>query len=258
MPKVHLFIDNSNIFISAKGVAAKREGFMARAEVRLYFENLLQLALAGRVVGDVAVVGSIPPEERAIWERLEQATGVEPELYERGEASGGEQGLDQCLQVHMLRALSDHQKEPQVAVLMTGDGAGYDDGVGFHADMERMYSAGWGVEVISWNDSCKRTLREWASANGVFIALDDYYDSVTFLEGGRHVSALNLKHRRMARPRTSPIRKAEERAKRQYEAEIEKMKLEVEALRNQQAAKKAKREKYERRYKKRGSKKKKA
>ena len=28
---------------------------------------------------------------------------------------------------------------------MTGDGAGYDDGVGFHADMERMYAAGWGT-----------------------------------------------------------------------------------------------------------------
>jgi hypothetical protein len=141
--KVHLFVDNSNIFISAKNVAEKREGFMARAEVRLYFENLLKLALAGREVGEIAVVGSIPPEQRALWARLEQATGVKPELYERGELSHGEQGLDQCLQVHMLRAISDYQEEPQVAVLMTGDGAGYDDGVGFHADMERMHSAGW-------------------------------------------------------------------------------------------------------------------
>ena len=43
--------------------------------------------------------------------------------------SGKEQGLDQCLQVHMLRAIHDCPT-PQVAVLMTGDGAGYDDGVG--------------------------------------------------------------------------------------------------------------------------------
>ena len=115
MPKVHLFIDNSNIFYSAKGVAARREDFMARAEIRLYFENLLKLSVAGRDVGDVAVVGSIPPEQRAMWERLEQATGVKPELYGRGESSGKEQGMDQCLQFHMLRAISDHHVEPQVA-----------------------------------------------------------------------------------------------------------------------------------------------
>ncbi len=255
MTKIHLFIDNSNIFISAKSVAEKREGFMARAEVRLYFDNLLKLALAGRNVGDVAVVGSIPPEQRAMWEKLEEATGVKPELYERGESSGGEQGLDQCLQVHMLRAISDHQEEPQVAVLMTGDGAGYDDGVGFHADMERMYGAGWGIEVISWNDSCKRTLREWASAKGVFIALDDYYDAVTFLEGGRVVGDLNLRHRPMATPRASPIREAEERTKRQYEAEIEKMKRELLDQNEQRAAKSAKKAKHDRRYE-RGAKKK--
>ena len=41
----------------------------------------------------------------------------------------------------MLRAVSDH-RDPQIAVLMTGDGAGYDDGVGFHADMAQMHAAG--------------------------------------------------------------------------------------------------------------------
>ena len=97
---------------------------------------------------------------------LELATGIKPELYERGEFSGGEQGLDQCLQVHMLRAISDNH-EPQIAVLMTGDGAGYDDGVGFHADMERMHAAGWGVEVLSWQNHCRRALREWATSYGV-------------------------------------------------------------------------------------------
>ena len=70
----------------------------------------------------------------------------------------------------MLRAISDYP-DPQIAVLMTGDGAGYDDGVGFHADMERMHAAGWGVEVVSWQRSCRRTLREWATAKGKFIPL---------------------------------------------------------------------------------------
>ena len=64
---------------------------------------------------------------------------------------------------------------------LTGDGAGYDDGVGFHADIERMYAAGWGIEVLSWGRSCRRTLRDWASTKGAFVKLDNYYNSITFL-----------------------------------------------------------------------------
>jgi len=80
----------------------------------------------------------------------------------------------------MLRAISDNS-EPQIAVRLTGDGAGYDDGVGFHADIERMYAAGWGIEVLSWERSCRRTLRDWASTKGAFVKLDNYYNSITFL-----------------------------------------------------------------------------
>ena len=167
---VLLFVDNSNIFISAKDEASRREGSAAKSQVRLQFDNLLKLALAGRSLAKAFVVGSIPPEQRELWMQLEEATGVRPELYERGQVSGGEQGLDQCLQVHMLRAISDYS-HPQIAVLMTGDGAGYDDGVGFHADMERLHAAGWGIEVVSWLSSCRRTLREWATEKGVFIPL---------------------------------------------------------------------------------------
>ena len=48
MPKVLLFVDNSNIFISAKEEALRREGRQAKDQVRLQFDLLLQLALAGR------------------------------------------------------------------------------------------------------------------------------------------------------------------------------------------------------------------
>lgn len=143
--RAYLFVDNSNIFISAKAVAESREGRFARDAVRLELEHLIRLALAGRDLAKALVVGLIPPEQRAVWDRLTAKTGIVPELYERGKLSGGEQGLDQCLKVHMLRAISENN-EPQIAVLLTGDGAGYDDGAGFHADMERMYTAGWAIE----------------------------------------------------------------------------------------------------------------
>ena len=95
---------------------------------------------------------------------------------------GGEQGVDQTLQTAMLRDGFRYNGDPGIVVMLTGDGAGYEDGVGFHPDMELMHERGWRIEVLSWRHSCNRRMREWAEENGKFIALDDFYDSATFLE----------------------------------------------------------------------------
>ncbi len=202
-PRVFIYWDNSNIFISARALAGEREGMDARYRVRLHFANLLRLAHADRPVEQAHAVGSVPPELRAVWNRLE-GEGVTVELFERGESSGREQGVDQALQTRMLRDLVDYNGTPGVAVLLTGDGAGFYDGVGFHADIERMHARSWQVEVLSWADSVNRRMRAWAEEHGRFICLDDYYESITFLTptapGGalappRHEAALDLTHR---------------------------------------------------------------
>lgn len=95
---------------------------------------------------------------------------------------GREQGVDQALQTVMLRDGFDYNGTPGIVVMLIGDGAGFHDGVGFHADLERMRRRGWDVEVLSWRHGCNRRMREWAEENGKFIALDDFYESVTFLE----------------------------------------------------------------------------
>ena len=181
MEKVFIYWDNSNIFISARQVAEEREGVDARYRVRVDFRNLLELAHAGRDIERAIAVGSIPPELRHVWNRMENE-GVTVRLLERGAMEGGEQGVDQTLQTAMLRDALDFNGSPGNAVMLTGDGSGFHDGVGFHADLERMHSRGWRIEVLSWRHSCNRRMREWAEQNGRFIALDDHYDSVTFLE----------------------------------------------------------------------------
>ena len=181
MDKVFIYWDNSNIFISAQQAAAELEGDTVRYRVRLDFRYLLTLAAAGRDIEHAVAVGSVPPELRHIWNRLENE-GVTVQLLERGAIQGREQGVDQALQTTMLRDSLDYNGDPGIAVMLTGDGAGFDDGVGFHADLERMRRRGWRIEVLSWRHSCNRRMREWAEQYGVFIALDDFYDSVTFLE----------------------------------------------------------------------------
>ena len=181
MDRVFIYWDNSNIFVSVQEIAAEREGAGARRRVRIDFRNMLELAHAGREIEHAVAVGSIPPELRHVWNRLENL-GVTVQLLERGAMGGREQGVDQALQVAMLRDMADYNGDPGIVAMLTGDGAGFVDGVGFHADLERMRRRGWRIEVISWRYSCNRRMREWAEENGKFIALDDFYDSVTFLE----------------------------------------------------------------------------
>lgn len=181
MERVFIYWDNSNIFISAQDAAAEREGWDARPRVRIHFASLLQLARAGRPIERAVAVGSVPPELRHVWNRLEDE-GVTVELVERGALHGREVGVDQILQTHMLRDALDHNGDPGIAVMLTGDGAGFVDGVGFHADLTRMHNKGWRIEVLSWKHSCNGRMRKWAEEKGVFVALDDYYDSITFLE----------------------------------------------------------------------------
>ncbi len=66
--------------------------------------------------------------------------------------------------------------------LLTGDGAGYLEGAGFHSTLERMHRRDWRMEILSWVHACNQRMRRWAENNGVFIPLDDFYDAITFME----------------------------------------------------------------------------
>ena len=244
-PKVYVYIDDSNIFISAKEAVARKEGDSEKYMARLQFDNLAKLAIADRSIGKIVVVGSIPPEEKQVWEKLEKGLGVKPELYERGSETGCEQGTDQCLQVHMLRAISDN-KDPQIAVLLTGDGAGFDDGVGFHADLKRMHDAGWGIEVLSWSFSCKRALKVWAESVGEFIPLENYYDAITFIQDGRKSNQINLATRPKASIKKSPVQLAEDKVRAEMEKKIKELEKQVADEKDKGKHKDQKKEKYDR------------
>jgi hypothetical protein len=196
MPKVHVFWDNSNIYIGAQAALQKR-GSRSNS-TRIDFENLLKLAIGGRQLAKGHCVGSVPPDVWAVWVQLAKKTGIKPELFERGAESGKEQAVDQALQVQMLRALID-EPEPQIAVLLTGDGKGYTDGVGFHADLERLHKRGWAIEVLSWEDTCAGALKRWAAQVGCFIPLDSYIDNLVFEQGLTKVKQLDLRKRPSAK-----------------------------------------------------------
>ena len=186
MSRVFIYWDNSNIFHEAQRFAEERtEGPDARFRVRINFTNIFRLAQADRTLGRAVAAGSIPPEMRQLWNRME-AAGVEVQLFDRGRPERGEQDTpDRILQLRMLEDALDHNGNPGVVVLLTGDGAVYYEGTGFHSTLERMHKRGWRVEILSWRHSCNQRMRRWAEENGLFIALDDFYESITFLAPSR-------------------------------------------------------------------------
>ena len=186
MEKVFIYWDNSNIFHEAQRLAEQLDGGMeARFRVRIHFDNLFRLANGDRPVEKALAVGSVPPEMEQLWNRLE-SRGVQVSLYDRGLRERGEQGVpDKYLQLSMLEDALDYNGDPGIVVLLTGDGAGYLEGAGFHRTLERMHKRGWKIEILSWSHATNQRMRRWAEAHGQFIALDDFYSAITFLEPSR-------------------------------------------------------------------------
>ncbi len=196
MDEVFVYWDNSNIYHEAQRLAEESdEGPDARYRVRIHFDNLLRLAHADRQLRKAFAAGSVPPEMRSLWNRME-ARGVEVALFDRGQPDRGEQEMpDRMLQLRMLEDALDFNGTPGIVTLLTGDGAGYVEGAGFHRTLERMHARGWRVEILSWKHSCNQRMRRWAEQNGVFVALDDFYDTITFLEPSKPGFQLAMERR---------------------------------------------------------------
>ena len=210
MGRVFIYWDNSNIIHEAQRFAEQRgEGPGARYRVRINFDNMLRLAHADRRIEKALAVGSVPPELRQLWNRLD-ASGVDIKLVDRGESGRGEQTIPgRVLRLGMLEDALDYSDDPGIATLLTGDGAGYLEGGGLHRTLERMHKRGWRIEILSWEQACNQGMRRWAEANGTFVALDDFYTAITYMEPSREghgwasqrpSELLDLSRRPIARP----------------------------------------------------------
>ena len=150
--------------------------------------------------------GSLPPELTRLWDRLSDQ-GVQVDKYYR-HGFGEQQVPDTRLQLRMSHDLIESMKsgKPATAVLLTGDGAGFMEGEGFHVTLSNMHEFGWDIEVLSWEGCCNIRMKRWVVEQGLFISLDEHYNSVTFLEAGdgeppRPSLPVNLKARGTKQPR---------------------------------------------------------
>ena len=180
--EVFIYWDNSNIFHEAQRFADKRKpGSDVRHRLRIDFEKIYRLAHADRKVAGAYAAGSVPPDTKELWKQMEK-NHIEVEKIDRFLRRHSEQDLpDRILQLRMLEDAMDHQN-PGIAVLLSGDGKGHKDDRGFLGALKRMHNQGWQVEVLSWKHACSRKMKEWVEEFGVFVALDKFFEEITFVK----------------------------------------------------------------------------
>jgi uncharacterized LabA/DUF88 family protein len=139
----HLFIDNSNLFIEGQRVA--RETFLYDDQLVLRFRidygALLEFIRADRELKETVLVGSRPPQNDALWNRLTQL-GIEPRIFDRSYYSGKEMRVDAELTNAIRDALEDNP-DPGTIALVAGD-------ADYVPVIERCVKRNWVVELYFW------------------------------------------------------------------------------------------------------------
>lgn len=181
---MYIFWDNSNIHISGlEQVRPILEPQASRELYRTHFANLFTLVKRNRIVDCAYLSGSVPPPNDHLWDYLTRLN-IKLQLLNKTADGKEQESVDMSLQTMMLRTAIDNP--PSVMAIVTGDGSGKQLGEGFLSDIKRIKEKfGWQIELYAWDVSCNRQLKRYASDNGKFIRLEDFYNSITFIQKDR-------------------------------------------------------------------------
>lgn len=172
MNGLHLFIDNSNVFIEGQRVA--RETFryddLLVLRFRVSYGGLLEFIRRGRELKEAVLVGSRPPPNDALWNRL-KTLGIEPRIFDRSFYTGKEKRVDAEL-TNAIRDCLEDNSEPGVIALVAGD-------ADYVPALERCLKRKWAVELYFWAQASGELKR----LPGVrFVDLAAGFKDITFLE----------------------------------------------------------------------------
>ena len=175
MNGLHLFIDNSNIFIEAQRVARSKYYYDDELVVRLRisYGNLLEVVRQGRKLQETVLVGSRPPNKDSFWNKL-KTFGIEPKIFDRSFYSGKEKRVDAELSNAIRDTLEDNPT-PGTIALVAGD-------QDYIPTLKRCVRRNWEVQIYFW-EQASSALKSMGETQ--FINLDNSFNSITFIEKAR-------------------------------------------------------------------------
>ncbi|CAJ0769020.1 4164_t:CDS:2 [Entrophospora sp. SA101] len=165
---VHVFVDNSNIFIEGKFNIGQLE-YIFDTEKNLYHINqlhieygqLLALVQDGCGLGGAPVlVGSRPPPNDSLWKHI-QKQGYEVTVYNQN-AENREKKVDMEIGASIMDTIQNYN--PGILVLIAGDGD-------YVPVINRGLNKGWAVEIWFWSSGISNDLK----SKVLFKPLDNCY-----------------------------------------------------------------------------------
>lgn len=188
LANIHFFLDYSNIWLS--GLESRQLPSCQKDRFRISASRIRELACGGRQWKLGFAAAGFKQSPTNLIESFRRS-GVQFRDLERGCRSGMEQGVDATIQCEMiLRTLQAEKGD--VVVLATGDGNGWERFEGFLPTVQFLRHRGLSIELMSWGHSVNSKLADWCSQFGKYICLDQYYSSLTYVEGERQPHKLKI------------------------------------------------------------------
>ncbi|CAB4380019.1 unnamed protein product [Rhizophagus irregularis] len=206
---VHVFVDNSNLYIEGKYSVGQFENIYDRVKIinedtkveeyqQVYYMKYLKIdygcllttILNGRTMGgSPIIVGSRPPPNDTLWNKIKDL-GYEVTVYDRNNENR-EKRVDMKLGISMVIQTLLKAKGPGVLVLIAGDGD-------YEPALEEILKAGWKVEIRFWASAMSRHLktpdivRKNKELKIVYNPLDNEYRKFTFCIGPHPIKNMSV------------------------------------------------------------------
>ena len=148
MEKLHIFLDNSNVWIEGQRAATGDPIATERmdAAYRIDFGRLLEYVRKGRNIVDARLYGSEPPPNDTVW-NIAKDCGFVPKVFKRN-FQGREKKVDTQLCVDATTAFYTHTPRNRILVLLAGD-------ADYMPVVETALERAWKVEVYFWANASK-------------------------------------------------------------------------------------------------------
>ncbi len=143
---VHVFVDNSNVWIGGKKISRRycNPPVPSNGRYRIDYGNFLGVAQDGRLLSDIPkLYGSEPPPNDSVWKMIE-SKGFEVEVFRRN-IFNKEKGMDMKMGVDITKLVYT-SVSPGILIIVAGD-------ADFVPVVEAAREQGWKTEAWYWSNA---------------------------------------------------------------------------------------------------------
>ena len=171
---IWIYVDDSNIWISAKKLAATVKKLKTKEDhrVRIDVGRLADVVARTRPIAQGFLYGSEPPPVDTVWEKIKDR-GWEVYRKKRSTVTGKEKGVDGQMVADITERACDTPPEKRTTIVIISGDADVKPAID-----KVLKHAGWKVEVCMWKDAMSAVLKRMSDVQVDF--LDEFIGQITF------------------------------------------------------------------------------